>query len=275
MKKRLDILLVEKGLAPSREKAKAIIMSGIVYVDNIKEDKAGSIFEETSVFEVRGKTLKYVSRGGLKLEKAMQTFPINLDGKVCMDVGASTGGFTDCMLQSGARKVYAVDVGHGQLDWKLRNDDRVVVMEKTNIRYVTSENIDEIVDFASVDVSFISLSKVLPPLSGLMKNDGECVCLIKPQFEAGREKVGKHGVVRDKSVHAEVIESCLQFALDNGFKVLGLTFSPVKGPEGNIEYLMYIRKNGETENSETENDIMFDMNGINNLVMLSHDTLDR
>ncbi len=247
MKKRLDVLLVEKGLVTSREKAKAVIMAGIVYVNNEKEDKAGSTFHEDVNIEVRGKTLKYVSRGGLKLEKAMQTFPIQLDGTVCMDVGSSTGGFTDCMLQSGAVKVYSVDVGHGQLDWKLRNDERVVVMEKTNIRYVEPEHIQELCDFASVDVSFISLSKVLPPLFNLMTETGECVCLIKPQFEAGREKVGKHGVVRDHKVHAEVIEACLNYAREAGFKPLGLTFSPVKGPEGNIEYLMYITKNQSKE----------------------------
>ena len=221
-KKRLDVLLVEKGLATSREKAKAIIMSGIVYVEGEKEDKAGSTFEETAAVEVRGKTLQYVSRGGLKLEKAMKVFPITLNGKVCMDVGASTGGFTDCMLQNGAVKVYSVDVGHGQLDWKLRNDERVVCMEKTNIRYVKPEDMDDELDFASVDVSFISLSKVLPPLRDLLKEDAEVVCLIKPQFEAGREKVGKKGVVRDKSVHVEVIENVSCFALVSGFEILGL-----------------------------------------------------
>ena len=207
MKKRLDILLVEQGLADSREKAKAIIMSGIVYVDNEKEDKAGSTFEETCRIEVRGKTLPYVSRGGLKLEKAMKSFPITLQDRVCMDVGASTGGFTDCMLQNGARQVFAVDVGHGQLDWKLRNDPRVVCMEKTNIRYVTRENIGGAqLDFASIDVSFISLTKVLPPVYEMLRDEGEVVALIKPQFEAGREKVGKKGVVRDRKVHREVIE---------------------------------------------------------------------
>ena len=242
MKKRLDILLVEKGLAESREKAKTIIMSGIVYVDGEKEDKAGSTFPEEAEIEVRGKTLRYVSRGGLKLEKAMTSFPIELEGKVCMDVGASTGGFTDCMLQNGAVKVYSVDVGHGQLAWSLRNDPRVVCMEKTNIRYVTPKDIEEAVAFASVDVSFISLSKVLPPLRELMTDAAECVCLIKPQFEAGREKVGKKGVVREKSTHIEVIENVLQFTLGFGFEVLGLDFSPIKGPEGNIEYLMYIKK---------------------------------
>ncbi|SNU07171.1 23S rRNA (cytidine1920-2'-O)/16S rRNA (cytidine1409-2'-O)-methyltransferase [Lachnospiraceae bacterium] len=253
MKKRLDILLVEKGLAESREKAKTIIMSGIVYVDGEKEDKAGSTFPEEADIEVRGKTLRYVSRGGLKLEKAMTSFPIELNGKVCMDVGASTGGFTDCMLQNGAVKVYSVDVGHGQLAWSLRNDPRVVCMEKTNIRYVKPEDIEEPVSFASVDVSFISLSKVLPPLRELMTEDAECVCLIKPQFEAGREKVGKKGVVREKSTHIEVIENVLEFTKNSGFEVLGLDYSPIKGPEGNIEYLMYIRKTAEHDSLEPEN----------------------
>ena len=206
MKKRLDVLLVEQGLADSREKAKAIIMSGIVYVDNNKEDKAGTTFEETARIEVRGNTLKYVSRGGLKLEKAMNNFGVTLEGKVCMDVGASTGGFTDCMLQNGAVKVYSVDVGHGQLAWKLRNDERVVCMEKTNIRYVTPDDIDDVIEFASIDVSFISLTKVLPAVRELMTPGGEIVCLIKPQFEAGREKVGKKGVVRELSTHIEVVQ---------------------------------------------------------------------
>ncbi len=270
-KKRLDVMLVERGLAESREKAKAIIMSGIVYVDGEKEDKAGSNFPETAKIEVRGKTLKYVSRGGLKLEKAMEVFPIELDGKVCMDVGSSTGGFTDCMLQNGAVKVYSVDVGYGQLAWKLRQDERVVVMEKTNIRYVKPEDIEELVDFASVDVSFISLSKVLPPLRDLLKDEAEVVCLIKPQFEAGREKVGKKGVVRDKAVHVEVIENVLGYAEEAGFNVLGLDFSPVKGPEGNIEYLMHIKKDSEiTPWLETLGD-----NAIKDIVELSHSTLDK
>ena len=242
MKERLDILIVNKGLAASREKAKAIIMSGIVYVDGQKEDKAGSMFEETANIEVRGATLKYVSRGGLKLEKAMTHFGVQLKDKICMDVGSSTGGFTDCMLQNGAVKVYAVDVGHGQLDWKLRNDPRVVCMEKTNIRYVTPADIDDVLDFASVDVSFISLTKVLIPARELLRDGGEMVCLIKPQFEAGREKVGKKGVVRDKAVHEEVVERIIEFASQNGFFVKNLEYSPIKGPEGNIEYLVYIRK---------------------------------
>ena len=265
MKQRLDILLTEKGLAPSREKAKAIIMSGIVYVDGEKEDKAGSNFPVNAEIEVRGKTLKYVSRGGLKLEKAMEVFPVKLQDKVCMDVGASTGGFTDCMLMNGARKVYSVDVGYGQLAWKLRQDERVVCMEKTNIRYVKPEDIDDRIEFASVDVSFISLSKVLPVLMELLTDDGEAVCLIKPQFEAGREKVGKKGVVRDKSVHIEVIEAVTGFTKEAGFTVEGLDFSPIKGPEGNIEYLMYIRK-GSPKEELTE---AF----IKELVEKSHETL--
>jgi len=240
MKKRLDVLLVEQGLADSREKAKAIIMSGIVYVDNNKEDKAGTTFDETAKIEVRGNTLKYVSRGGLKLEKAMDHFGVELAGKVCMDVGASTGGFTDCMLQNGAVKVYSVDVGHGQLAWKLRNDERVVCMEKTNIRYVTPEDIDDKIEFASIDVSFISLTKVLPAVKELLTDSGEIVCLIKPQFEAGREKVGKKGVVRDPAVHEEVLQNFLALAAELELTVRNLTFSPVRGPEGNIEFLGHL-----------------------------------
>lgn len=250
MKERLDVLLVQRGLAPSREKAKAIIMSGIVFVDNQREDKAGSFFEEKVNIEVRGKTLKYVSRGGLKLEKAMEEFGVELADKVCMDVGASTGGFTDCMLQNGATKVYSVDVGHGQLAWKLLQDERVVCMDKTNIRYVTPEDIDDVLDFASIDVSFISLTKVLLPVKNLLKDSGQVVCLIKPQFEAGREKVGKKGVVRDKKVHIEVIENVIDFAKEIGFAILNLDFSPVKGPEGNIEYLLYLEKMVEGEEME-------------------------
>lgn len=243
MKERLDILLVKKGLAPSREKAKAMIMSGNVFVDGQREDKAGTSFPEEVSIEIHGNTLKYVSRGGLKLEKAMNHFDITLEGKVCMDIGASTGGFTDCMLQNGAAKVYAVDVGYGQFAWKLRQDERVVCMEKTNIRYVTPQDIDDVLDFASVDVSFISLTKVLGPAKELLRDGGQMVCLIKPQFEAGREKVGKKGVVRDKAVHLEVIETVLAFAREIGFKVQNLEYSPIKGPEGNIEYLMHIEKN--------------------------------
>ena len=269
MKKRLDVLLVEQGLADSREKAKAIIMSGIVYVDNNKEDKAGTTFEETARIEVRGNTLKYVSRGGLKLEKAMNNFGVTLEGKVCMDVGASTGGFTDCMLQNGAVKVYSVDVGHGQLAWKLRNDERVVCMEKTNIRYVTPDDIDDVIEFASIDVSFISLTKVLPAVRELMTPGGEIVCLIKPQFEAGREKVGKKGVVREKSVHLEVIEMVASFAGSIGFEALHLEFSPIKGPEGNIEYLLHLRNC--TDGSNFANDAI----GASEIVEKAHETLDK
>lgn len=247
MKDRLDILLVKRGLAESREKAKAVIMSGIVYVDGQKEDKAGQTFADTANIEVRGNTLKYVSRGGLKLEKAMECFDVSVKDKVCIDIGASSGGFTDCMLQNGAKKVYAVDVGHGQLAWKLRNDTRVVVMEKTNIRYVKPEDIGESIDFASIDVSFISLSKVLPAAYNLLGERGEIVALIKPQFEAGREKVGKKGVVREKSTHIEVIQNCFAYAGENGFFVRELEFSPVKGPEGNIEYLYHLVKSGDID----------------------------
>ena len=266
MKKRLDVLLVEQGLADSREKAKAIIMSGIVYVDNNKEDKVGTTFEETARIEVRGNTLKYVSRGGLKLEKAMNNFGVTLEGKVCMDVGASTGGFTDCMLQNGAVKVYSVDVGHGQLAWKLRNDERVVCMEKTNIRYVTPDDIDDVIEFASIDVSFISLTKVLPAVRELMTPGGEIVCLIKPQFEAGREKVGKKGVVRELSTHIEVVQMIVDYARANGFRTLHLSYSPIKGPEGNIEYLLHITKDESRENEE------FD---IRALVEESHSALSK
>ncbi|MGN0131859.1 MAG: TlyA family RNA methyltransferase [Lachnospiraceae bacterium] len=241
MKERLDVLLVKKQLAQSREKAKAIIMSGIVYVDGQKEDKAGAVFEEEVKIEVRGNTLPFVSRGGLKLDKAFRVFPLDVKGMVCLDIGASTGGFTDCMLQNGAAKVYAVDVGHGQLDWKLRNDERVVCMEKTNFRYVTKEQIPEPIDFAATDVSFISLTKILPAAKALLKQDAFMVCLIKPQFEAGKEKVGKKGVVTDPKVHEEVIEKIEIFASSIGFRVAGLDFSPIKGPEGNIEYLLYLQ----------------------------------
>lgn len=246
-KTRLDIALVEKGLAPSREKAKAIIMSGIVYVNNQKSDKAGREIKPDDVIEVRGSTLKYVSRGGLKLEKAMECFPITLDKKICMDVGASTGGFTDCMLMNGAAKVYAIDVGYGQLAWKLRTDERVINLERTNFRYVTDEQIKDEIDFSSVDVSFISLKHILPNLNKFLKNDGQAVCLIKPQFEAGREKVGKKGVVSDLQTHIDVCNKVIDLAFQNGFSVLGLEFSPVKGPEGNIEYLIYLQKSNEPE----------------------------
>ncbi len=273
-KKRLDLLLCEKGLAESREKAKTIIMSGIVYVNGVKEDKAGTMFSEDSgelSIEVRGNTLRYVSRGGLKLEKAIDTFGVDVSGKVCMDIGASTGGFTDCMLQNGAVKVYAVDVGHGQLAWKLRNDDRVVCMEKMNIRYITPADIhDTRLDFASVDVSFISLDKVLPAAKPLLKPDARMVCLIKPQFEAGREEVGKKGVVRDRKVHESVIVRIVRLSRELGFSVLGLTYSPVKGPEGNIEYLIYI------SNDETDRDgIEADEAAIVQLVSEAHAALDK
>ena len=251
MKERLDVLLVEQGFAASREKAKAIIMSGNVFVNGQREDKAGTTFDPAkSTIEVKGQTLKYVSRGGLKLEKAMAQFDITLEDKVCMDIGASTGGFTDCMLQNGARKVYSVDVGHGQLAWSLRNDERVVCMEKTNFRYLTREDIQDDLDFASVDVSFISLSKILLPARKILKDHGQMVCLIKPQFEAGKDKVGKKGVVREQSVHQEVIEKIFTLADILGFQILGLEYSPIKGPEGNIEYLIHIEKNPE-DNEKT------------------------
>ena len=243
MKERLDVILVNQGHAPSREKAKAIIMSGNVYVNGQKEDKAGAQFDESKIqLEVKGTQLKYVSRGGLKLEKAMESWGITLEGSICMDIGASTGGFTDCMLQNGAVKVYSVDVGHGQLAWKLRNDERVVCMEKTNFRYMVPGDIQDALDFASVDVSFISLTKILIPARNLLKDSGRMVCLIKPQFEAGKDKVGKKGVVRERSVHEEVVRKILDYADSIGFDVMDLEYSPIKGPEGNIEYLMYIQK---------------------------------
>lgn len=250
MKERLDVLLVQKGLAPSREKAKTMIMEGNVFVDNQREDKAGTFFDPSVNIEIHGNTLRYVSRGGLKLEKAMAQFGITLDDKVCMDIGASTGGFTDCMLQNGAKKVYAVDVGYGQFAWKLRQDPRVVCMEKTNIRYVTPEDIGDALNFASMDVSFISLTKVLGPAKELLKDGGQMVCLIKPQFEAGKDKVGKKGVVRDPAVHKEVIERVILFAKSIGFGILHLDYSPIKGPEGNIEYLVHIVKDAEAESQE-------------------------
>lgn len=248
MKERLDVLLVNRGMVESREKAKAVIMTGNVFVNDQREDKAGQKFPEEVCIEIRGKKLKFVSRGGYKLDKAVAVFPIDLKDRICMDVGASTGGFTDCMLQNGAAFVYAVDVGTNQLAWKLRQDERVKSMEKTNIRYVTPEDIGELVDFVSIDVAFISLTKVLEPVKALMKDGGSMVCLIKPQFEAGREKVGKKGVVRDPAVHREVIESIVSYAGSLGFAVCGLDFSPIRGPEGNIEYLLYIKK----ENQEFE-----------------------
>lgn len=250
-KERLDMLLVQRGLAPSREKAKTLIMAGEVFVNGQREDKAGAVFEEARItsLEVRGDTLPYVSRGGLKLEKAVKSFDLVLDSKVCMDIGASTGGFTDCMLQNGASKVYSVDVGHGQLDWKLRSDDRVVCMEKTNFRYMVRDDIDDDLDFASCDVSFISLTKILLPARKLLKDGAEMVCLIKPQFEAGKEKVGKKGVVRDPKVHSEVVHRIVDYMGVSGFEVLHLDFSPIKGPEGNIEYLIHIRKDPDRNES--------------------------
>lgn len=250
MKERLDVLLVKRNLAESREKAKAIIMSGNVFVEGQREDKAGTTFSDEVQIEIKGQTLQYVSRGGLKLEKAMANFDVTMTDKICTDVGSSTGGFTDCMLQNGARKVFAIDVGKGQLAWKLRQDERVVCMEKTNIRYVTPEDLGEAIDFSSIDVSFISLTKVLLPIFNYLKPDGQVVALIKPQFEAGREKVGKKGVVREKSTHYEVIEMVISYALSIGFDVLNLDFSPIKGPEGNIEYLVHLQKTGEIKKIE-------------------------
>lgn len=241
-KKRLDLLVVERGLAESRERAKAWIMAGEIYVNNQKADKPGDAFPEDAQVELRGSGQKYVSRGGLKLEKAVDSFHLDLTGLVCMDVGASTGGFTDCMLQNGADKVYSIDVGYGQLAWKLRGDPRVVNLERVNARYLSRELVSEAVDFFSIDVSFISLALILPAVAPLLAPGGKGVCLVKPQFEAGREKVGKKGVVRDPAVHREVIEKAEGYALSSGFSVLGLDFSPVKGPEGNIEYLMYLEQ---------------------------------
>ncbi|MBP3877615.1 MAG: TlyA family RNA methyltransferase [Lachnospiraceae bacterium] len=266
MKKRLDVLMTERQLAESREKAKALIMSGIVFVNGCRCDKAGTAFEDAAEIEIRGQKLKYVSRGGLKLEKALAVFPADVAGKVCLDIGSSTGGFTDCMLQNGAVRVYAIDVGYGQLDWKLRNDPRVVCMEKTNIRYVEEADLPEKAGFASIDVSFISLSKVLGPAKALLDDDGEIVCLIKPQFEAGREKVGKKGVVRDPAVHEEVIRHVLGYAADEGLWPVCLDYSPVKGPEGNIEYLCLLRKQqpeGQTEDLP-----------VTEVVRRAHDELD-
>ena len=262
---RLDALLVNSGAVQSRERAKALIMAGQVYIDNQKCDKAGLMVDELTVPEIRGEQLKYVSRGGLKLEKAMNEFPITLDGKIAMDIGASTGGFTDCMLQNGAKKVYAVDVGYGQFAWKLRQDERVVNMERTNIRYVTPDQIGDKLDFASIDVSFISLKLVLPVAKTLLNDNGEIVALIKPQFEAGREQVGKKGVVRDINVHYEVVEKVVEFAKETGFSVSGLSYSPIKGPEGNIEYLAYLTlQKGEKEVSAED---------IKEIVDKSHSTL--
>lgn len=268
MKKRLDILVTERGLAESREKAKTLIMAGQVYVDGQKADKPGDTFSEDAAVEVRGKGLPYVSRGGLKLEKAMREFGLQLQGCTCMDIGASTGGFTDCMLQNGAQRVYSVDVGYGQLAWSLRTDPRVVNLERTNARYLTREQVPEEICFFSVDVSFISLTLILPAVRPLLAEHGQAVCLIKPQFEAGREKVGKKGVVRDKAVHEEVIEKIRSFALENGFSVLGLTFSPVKGPEGNIEYLIYLERSEAPSQGEQ-------VPSAQQVVEESHRALDR
>lgn len=265
-KERLDILLVNNGLAPSREKAKTLIMTGNVFINGQREDKAGTKVDITSNISVKSNPIPFVSRGGLKLDKAIKEFNISLEDMICMDVGASTGGFTDCMLQNKAKKVYSVDVGYGQFAWKLRQDDRVVCMEKTNIRYVTSNDIKDELDFVSIDVSFISLTKVLNPVCNLMKLESKCMCLIKPQFEAGREKVGKKGVVRDAKVHFEVIEKVINYAINNNFKVLDLSYSPVKGPEGNIEYLLYIQKTDQVD--------AFDMSSkIKNVVDKAHEKL--
>ncbi len=281
-KKRLDVRLAESGAAASREKARALIMAGLVYVNNVKEDKPGTQTTDTDVIEVRGKALPYVSRGGLKLEKALQVFPINLSGRVCIDIGASTGGFTDCMLQNGAAGVYAVDVGYGQLDWKLRNDPRVVCMEKTNFRYVKPEDLQQEgwarPDFASVDVSFISLSKILPPAMEILAEGGEMVCLVKPQFEAGRDKVGKKGVVRDPSVHREVIAAVLETARSLGFQCLDLSWSPIRGPEGNIEYLLYLRKPAPSDPAEETEEaaaVRVTDTLVSEVVRASHEELDR
>lgn len=265
MKKvRLDVALMAQGLAESRQKAQALIMSGAVFVDGHRVDKCGAPVAEAAAIEIHGKTLRYVSRGGLKLEKAMQCFPLELNNVTAMDCGASTGGFTDCMLQNGAAKVYAVDVGYGQLDWRLRQDPRVVCMERTNARYLTREQIPEPLDFISVDVSFISLGLILPALRPLLAEKADLVCLIKPQFEAGKDKVGKKGVVRDPKVHLEVLEQFLRHAAGNQLKVSGLTYSPIKGPEGNIEYLGWLTTGGENEIPD-----------LNTLVIKSHEQLEK
>ena len=256
MKERLDVLLVKQGLAESREKAKAIIMSGNVFIRGQREDKAGTTFEEEGLeIEIKGSTLPFVSRGGLKLDKAMKVFDIAVQDMVCMDIGASTGGFTDCMLQNGARKVYSIDVGHGQLAWSLRQDDRVVCMEKTNFRYVTTADILEVIDFAATDVSFISLTKILPSAYALLQEQAYMVCLIKPQFEAGREHVGKKGVVRDPVIHEEVIKKIVLHCTSLGFSIDGMDYSPIKGPEGNIEYLLLIRKTGQVMTEDKQEEI--------------------
>lgn len=264
---RLDSYVFEKGYAESREKAKAYIMAGQVYVNGVKSLKAGLFVKSDDIIKVRGDKLPFVSRGGLKLQKAFDRFVFSIDGFVCMDVGASTGGFTDCMLQHNAKKVYSIDVGYGQLSWKLRTDERVVNLERTNFRYVTEKEVPEKIDFASVDVSFISLEKILPVLSERLKDDALSVCLIKPQFEAGKENVGKKGVVRDPDIHRQVIEKVFSFTLENGFSIIGLDFSPVKGPEGNIEYLMLIKKDGKS--------FVFETVDIDGVIKSSHDDLDK
>lgn len=266
-KTRLDVLLTEQGLQESRQKAQATIMSGLVFVNGQRVDKPGTAVPNDAKIEIRGNTLKYVSRGGLKLEKAMAEFPIELNGCICGDIGASTGGFTDCMLQNGAAKVYAVDVGYGQLAWKLRTDERVINMERTNIRNVTPEALDEPIEFFSVDVSFISLHHIFPVAQAITTPDAMGVCLVKPQFEAGREKVGKNGVVRDPATHREVLHNAMGYAAANGFAVRGLDFSPVKGPEGNIEYLMFVQK--------SEEPCVLDDAAAEQVVAASHSTLDR
>ncbi|AIY81378.1 TlyA family RNA methyltransferase [Clostridium botulinum] len=265
-KERLDILLVEKGIITSRDRAKACIMEGKVFVDGQRVDKAGEKVSIIANIEYKGAKLKYVSRGGLKLEKAMKSYDISLEDKVCMDIGASTGGFTDCMLQNGAKKVYSVDVGYGQFAWKLRTDERVVCMERTNIRYVTLEDIGEPLDFASIDVSFISLKKIMPATLGLLKNTGEVVALIKPQFEAGREKVGKKGVVREISTHKEVVYGIIEFLKNENLNILGVGYSPIKGPEGNREYLVYFTKDAEKESN-------FELDDVERVIEESHKEL--
>lgn len=266
-KMRLDVAVFERGLAETREKAKALIMAGSVYLNGQKALKGGAAVKDTDIIEVRGAVNPYVSRGGLKLHKAVQNFGLSLEGCVCMDIGASTGGFTDCMLSNGAAKVYAIDVGYGQLAWKLRCDERVVNMERTNFRYVTHEQIPEQVDFASVDVSFISLRKILPVMRELLRDGGRAVCLIKPQFEAGRENVGKKGVVRDRAVHERVVASITEFAVESGFNVCNVDFSPIKGPEGNIEYLMLVEK--------SDSAAMLWQGSAAELVAASHEQLDK
>lgn len=267
-KERLDILLVKSNLAASRELAKAYIMAGSVYVDGVKENKAGTKVDVTAKLEVHGNEMKYVSRGGYKLEKAVNVFGLQLTDKICLDIGASTGGFTDCMLQNGAAKVYAIDVGYGQFAWKLRNDPRVVCLEKTNVRFLTHKEVPEDADFASIDVSFISLTKVIPAVCDILGEAGQIVALIKPQFEAGREKVGKKGVVRDKAVHQEVIEKIVDFVMSQGLHILNISYSPIKGPEGNIEYLIYLDK----KNVGISINEAYQM--AKNVALLSHDELE-